>query len=162
MTHRLIGVAALSIGLLTSAASAQAACDYAGQAYSVGATVCECPGIKAENLNWQREQGQITSRRLVCSPGGTWDDAKTMCVDISLNTTTAETYNRLVEQYCPRLPVNYAELQKAIAEETMKYIDAAPKGAIVSTVETICKRYRIEAPCKSVLDAINGPSVQHQ
>jgi hypothetical protein len=138
------------------------ACDYAGQAFSVGATVCECPGLEAENLNWQKERGHITSRRLVCGPQLTWDNTKTMCIDVKMETTTAETYGRWVDQYCPRLPVNFAEIQKAVSQETTKYVDAASKSAITSMVEAICKRYRIEAPCKALLDAINSPGAPAQ
>ena len=159
-------ILAASLTLLAPAAPSWAqnpaagkTCDYAGQAFSIGATVCECPGLQAENLNWTGEKGHITSRRLVCGPQLNWDDTKTMCIDANMITTTAETYGRLVDQYCPRLPVNFAEIQKAISQETTKFVDTAPKSAVISMVEAICKRYRIEAPCKVVLDAINAPSM---
>jgi hypothetical protein len=141
-------------------ALAQSSCDYAGQAFSVGATVCECPGLKAENLNWQRETGHITSRRLVCGKDLVWEDTKTMCIDAQMTTHTEETYTGLVNQYCPRLPVNFAEIQKAITQETTKFIDAAPKSTVVLIVENICKRYKIEVPCKAVLDALATPKPQ--
>jgi hypothetical protein len=137
-------------------------CDYAGQAFSVGATVCECPGLQAEQLNWTGEKAYISSRRLVCGADATWQDTKTMCIDAKMGASGLETYNRWVDQYCPRLPVNYAEIQKAISQETTKFVDAAPKGAITSMVEAVCKRYRIDAPCKAVLDAINSPSTPAQ
>jgi hypothetical protein len=156
-------LAILALMILTSVASAEVApkCDYAGQSYSVGATVCECPGLKAENLNWTGETASIFSRRLACNPQGAWEDYKSPCIDTKMGADALKTYNRWMDQYCPRLPVNAAEIQKAISQETTKYIDAARNGAIDLMVETICKRYRIEAPCKLMLDAINGSTEQH-
>ena len=154
-------LASVTVSFAQSSAT-EKVCDYAGQAFSIGATVCECPGLQAENLNWEREKGHITSRRLVCGAQLSWEDTKTMCIDATMETTTAETYGRLVDQYCPRLPVNFSEIQKAISQETTKFVDAAPKSAITSMVEAICKRYHIDAPCKVVLDAINGPSAPAQ
>jgi hypothetical protein len=98
---------------ISTAALAQKGCDYAGQAFSIGATVCECPSLKAEDLNWQGEKGTITSRRLVCGQGMTWEDTKTMCIDTQMATGTEKTYTKLMDHYCPRLPVNFAEIQKA-------------------------------------------------
>jgi hypothetical protein len=65
-----------------------------------------------------------------------------------------------MNHYCPRLPVNFAEIQKAISQETGKFIDAAPKDTIVSMVEGICRRFRLEVPCKAFLDALAAPDVQ--
>jgi len=100
----------------STAALAESACDYAGQTYSIGATVCECPSLKAENLNWQGEKGVITSRRLVCGQELIWEDTKTMCLDAQMATGTEKTYSDLMNHYCPRLPVNFAEIQKAISQ----------------------------------------------
>jgi len=36
----------------------------------------------------------------------------------------------------------------------LKFIEAAPKSTIVFMVESICKRFRLEAPCKALLDAL--------
>src|SRR6266403_3743760 len=68
--------------------------------------------------------------------------------------------DKLNAQYCPRLPVNFSEIQKAISQETGKFIDAAPKSTIVFMVEGICRRFRLEAPCKPLLDALTASDGQ--
>jgi hypothetical protein len=86
-----------------------------------------------------------------------------MCVDLKYGTSSGVArgdLDRLNEQYCPRLPINFGEIQKAISQETGKFIDAAPKSTIVSMVEGICKRFRLEAPCKALLDALTASDGQ--
>jgi hypothetical protein len=156
---RLIFLAILTLGMTTQAI-AQKTCDYAGQSYSVGATICECPGLKAENLNWQREQGHITSRRLACSPGQTWTDTNTMCLDAQMTTGTEKTYAQYIAHYCPRLPINFAEIEKAISQETGRLIEKAPKSTIVSMLEGICRRLRLDAPCKALIEAASSSDIE--
>ena len=139
-------------------AFAQGTCDYAGQSYSVGATVCECPSLSGEGGLASGGAARVTSRRLACFADG-WKDAGTVCVDLTYAHSSAsatEDFDRYNAQYCPRLPVNFAEIQKAITQETGKFIDAAPKATIIFIVETICKRYKLEATCKAVVDALTG------
>lgn len=80
-----------------------------------------------------------------------------MCFDAKYKSSSAsghDDFNKLNAQYCPRLPINFGEIQKAISQETGKFIEAAPKSTIVFMVEGICKRFRLEAPCKALLDAL--------
>jgi hypothetical protein len=67
---------------------------------------------------------------------------------------TSKLYTQYMEHFCPRLPINFAEIQKAINQETAKFIDKAPMGTIASMIEGICRRLRLDAPCKVLLDAI--------
>ena len=137
-------------------------CDYAGQSYSTGATVCECPSLVGEGGFLTGGDARVTSRRVVCSSEG-WKSTDSMCFDVKYKGTSASghaDFDRLTAQYCPRLPVNFAEIQKAISQETGKFIDAAPKSTIVSMVEGICKRFRLETPCKALLDALTAQDGQ--
>ena len=43
---------------------------------------------------------------------------------------------------------------------TIKRGGGAPKSTVVLIVENICKRYKIEVPCKAVLDALATPKPQ--
>jgi len=47
------------------AASAQT-CEYAGQTFSLGSTVCECPNLRILRSANSAGRGEITSRRLAC------------------------------------------------------------------------------------------------
>lgn len=49
-------------------------CDYAGQSYSAGATVCECPSLVGEGGLASGGAAKVTSRRLACSAEG-WKSA---------------------------------------------------------------------------------------
>src|SRR5258705_1392194 len=145
-----------------TAALSLTTCDYAGQSYSAGATVCECPTLVGEGGFITGGDAQVTSRRLVCSSDG-WKSAESMCVDLKYKGSSAsghDDFDKLNAQYCPRLPVNFSEIQKAISQETGKFIDAAPKSTIVFMVEGICRRFRLEAPCKALLDALTASDGQ--
>jgi hypothetical protein len=145
-----------------TAALSLTTCDYAGQSYSAGATVCECPSLIGEGGLASGGAAKVTSRRLVCSSEG-WKSADNMCVDLKYATSSAsarDDLDRLNQQYCPRLPINFGEIQKTISQETGKFIDAAPKSTIVFMVEAICKRFKLKAPCKALLDALAAPDGQ--
>jgi hypothetical protein len=147
---------------ISTTALALTNCDYAGQSYSAGATVCECPTLIGEGGFATGGDAQVTSRRVVCSSEG-WKSADSMCFDVKYKNTSASghaDFDKLNAQYCPRLPVNFAEIQKAISQETGKFIDAAPKSTIVSMVEGICRRYKLELPCKAVVDALTASNWQ--
>ena len=141
---------------VSTPAFAQRACDYAGQAYSVGATVCECPGLKAENLSWTKEGGHITSRRLVCSAQHTWEDSKTLCLDVQMVIGAERLYTQTMNHFCPRLPVNTADIQRALQQETSRFVALVPKSTILTMLDGICRRFQIEASCKPVLDALTS------
>lgn len=149
-------LAVASVVTIPTTALSLPTCDYAGQSYSAGATVCECPSLVGEGGLASGGAAKVTSRRLACSAEG-WKSADSMCVDLKYATSSAsgrDDLDKLNQQYCPRLPINYGEIQKAISQETGKFIDAAPKSTIVFMVEGICKRFRLEAPCKALLDAL--------
>jgi hypothetical protein len=57
----LVAAAVLGVG-----GDAEAACEFAGQQYSAGSTICECPSLKATMLGSTGAQGVITSRRDLC------------------------------------------------------------------------------------------------
>jgi hypothetical protein len=130
-------------------------CEYAGQSYSVGASICECPGVKGENVDWQGDHSRITSRRLTCNTEQVWEDTKTFCIDVSTS-ATSRLYDKYREHFCPRIPVNFAEITKAVNEEIAKVIDKAPRGTLVSMIEGICRRIRLDAQCKALLDAMSA------
>jgi hypothetical protein len=67
----------LFVLLVPGFANAQKTCDYAGQSYSVGASICECPGVKAENVDWEHDNSHIISRWLTCNAEQVWEDSKT-------------------------------------------------------------------------------------
>jgi hypothetical protein len=147
---------------IPTTASSLPTCDYAGQSYSAGATVCECPTLVGEGGFATGGDAQVTSRRMVCSSEG-WKSADSMCFDVKYKNTSASghaDFDKLNAQYCPRLPVNFAEIQKAISQETGKFINTAPKSTIVSMVEGICRRYKLELPCKAVVDALTASDGQ--
>src|SRR5262249_52235630 len=52
-------------------ASAQT-CEYAGQTFSLGSTVCECPNLRILRSANSAGRGEITSRRLTCSKDQSW------------------------------------------------------------------------------------------
>jgi len=83
-----------------------------------------------------------------------------MCIDADMTTDTEKVYNQNRDHFCPRLPVNFAEIQKAVSQETDKFIAAAPPRAIVSMVEAICRRFRLDTPCKAILEALTSSEAQ--
>ncbi len=83
-----------------------------------------------------------------------------MCIDADMTTDTEKVYNQNRDHFCPRLPVNFAEIQKAVSQETDKFIAAAPPSAIVSIVEAICRRFRLDTPCKAILETLTSSEAQ--
>jgi hypothetical protein len=78
--HRIAGLLTLSLALFEFGATASAqTCEYAGQTFSLGATVCECPTLRlARTASGGR--GEITSRRLTCSKDQAWVNTNTLCL----------------------------------------------------------------------------------
>jgi hypothetical protein len=144
--------------LFESVATASAqTCEYAGQTFSLGATVCECPQLKiARSANSGR--GEITSRRLACSKDQAWVNTNTLClIAYTWPGQAEEAFRKFHATYCPRLPVNHAELQKAISEETDKFFTAAPRGQALIAVQAICRRFAdLSEPCKRMIEALSA------
>src|SRR4051812_39454909 len=77
--HKIARLLTLAFVLLQSAAIASAqTCEYAGQTFSQGATVCECPNLRVVR-NATGGRGEITRRRLACSKGQSWVNTNTLC-----------------------------------------------------------------------------------
>src|SRR5438034_9394448 len=52
-------------------ASAQT-CEYAGQTFSPGSTVCECPNLRIVRSANSAGRGELTSKRLTCGKDQNW------------------------------------------------------------------------------------------
>jgi hypothetical protein len=128
--HKVAELLTLSLILLQSGALASAqTCEYAGQTFSVGATICECPNLRIVRSATSPGRGEITSRRLACSKDQTWVNTNSLCLVAYTSADHAEdAFRKFQVSYCPRLPVNHAELLKAISEEP-KSFSAWRRGA---------------------------------
>jgi hypothetical protein len=127
--HKLTRRIVLSVVLLGSAAMAPAhSCEYAGKTFSPGATVCECPNLRVVR-NASGGRGEITSRRLACSKDQQWVNTNTLCLIAYTWPGHAEdAFKKYHATYCPRLPVNHAEIQKALSAETESFSPPPPRG----------------------------------
>jgi hypothetical protein len=69
--HKVAGLLTLIFVLLQSGGTVLAeTCEYAGQTFGPGATICECPNLRV--VRGAGGRGEITSRRLACSKDQTW------------------------------------------------------------------------------------------
>jgi hypothetical protein len=155
--RKIAGLLTVLFVLFESVATASAqTCEYAGQTFSLGATVCECPQLKiARGANSGR--GEITSRRLACSKDQGWVNTNTLClIAYTWPGQAEEAFRKFHATYCPRLPVNHAELQKAVSEETEKFFSAAPRSQALIAVQAICRRFvDLSEPCKRMIEALS-------
>jgi hypothetical protein len=154
--HKAAGLLTLIFALLQSGATSAQTCEFAGQTFSLGATICECPNLRVvRNANGGR--GEITSRRLACSKDQGWVNTNTLCLIAYTWPGNAEdAFKKFHATYCPRLPVNHAELQKAITEETEKFFAAAPRSQALIAVQAICRRFSdLSAPCKTMIESLS-------
>src|SRR5262249_55025886 len=77
--HKLARLLTLVFVLLQSGGTALAqTCEYAGQTFSPGATICECPNLRV--VRGAGGRGEITSRRLACSKDQTWVNTNSLCL----------------------------------------------------------------------------------
>ena len=122
------------------AATSAQTCEYAGQTFSAGATIRECPNLRVvRNANGGR--GEITSRRLACKPGN-----------------AEEAFKKFHATYCPRLPVNHVEIQKAVADETEKFFSTATRSQALTAVQAICRRFAdLSDRCQAMIDGFSAP-----
>ena len=67
------------LALCGATASAQT-CEYAGQTFSLGSTVCECPNLRIVRSANSAGRGEITSRRLTCSKDQSWVNTNSLCL----------------------------------------------------------------------------------
>jgi hypothetical protein len=145
--------------LLASAATASAqTCEYAGQTFSPGATICECPNLRVVRSAASVGRGEITSRRLACSKDQGWVSTNTLCLVAYTSGAHAEAaFKKFQATYCPLLPVNHAELLKAVSEETEKFFTTAPRSQVLIAVQTICRRYAdLSEHCKGMIEGLSA------
>src|SRR5262249_16551721 len=122
-------------------ASAQT-CQYAGQTFSLGSTVCECPNLRILRSANSAGRGEITSTRLTFTKTPSSVNTNSICLVTSTSADHPEyAFRKLQAIYCPRLHINHAELLKAISEETEKFFSLAPRSQVFLAVQAICRRY---------------------
>jgi hypothetical protein len=154
--HKVAGLLTLIFVFLQSGGTALAqTCEYAGQTFSLGATICECPNLRV--VRGAGGRGEITSRRLACSKGQTWVNTNSLCLIAYTSADHAEdAFRKFQASYCPRLPVNHAELLKAITEETEKFFSLAPRSQVLVAVQAICRRFAdLSEPCKTMIESLS-------
>jgi len=155
--HKVAGLLTLIFVLLQSGGTALAqTCEYAGQTFSPGATICECPNLRV--VRGAGGRGEITSRRLASSKEQTWVNTNSLCLIAYTSADHAEdAFRKFQVSYCPRLPVNHAELLKAITEETEKFFTLAPRSQVLVAVQAICRRFAdLSEPCKIMIEALSA------
>jgi hypothetical protein len=149
----------LAFQCISAQARPQAQCEYAGQTFSVGATICECPSLKGDGGRGSGGEAKITSRRMVCSVDRRWTSADSLCLDLEYPRSAAiavEDLPKYHNLYCPRLPINHTEIEKAISQETDKFFTSASKSQAVVAVQAICRRFGGLAPaCKAMIEALS-------
>jgi hypothetical protein len=143
------------LALCGATASAQT-CEYAGQTFSLGSTVCECPNLRIVRSANSAGRGEITSRRLTCSKDQSWVNTNSLCLVAYTSADHAEdAFRKFQASYCPRLPVNHAELLKAITEETEKFFSLAPRSQVVVAVQAICRRFaNLSEHCQAMIEGL--------
>lgn len=145
-----IGLATVLL-VLPFSASAEDACFYASQKFSIGSTRCECPSIKIDSIDSTGEKGLLTSRRLTCAKDGSWADSGSLCVEMSGLTTRPEFY-KISRMYCP-LALNPEEAEKTLSEASDPVAQGALKG--VCTLLTVNRKLgNLKEPCKILIDAL--------
>jgi hypothetical protein len=155
--HKVAGLLTLIFVLLQSGGTVLAqTCEYAGQTFSPGATICECPNLRV--VRGAGGRGEITSRRLACSKDQTWVNTNSLCLIAYTSADHAEdAFRKFQGSYCPRLPVNHAELLKAITEETENFFTLAPRSQVLVAVQAICRRFGdLSEPCKTMIEALSA------
>jgi hypothetical protein len=71
--------------------------------------------------------------------------------------TMPDAFRKFQASYCPRLPVNHAELLKAISEETEKFFSLAPRSQVLVAVEAICRRYaNLSEQCQAMIEGLTA------
>src|SRR5262249_49110895 len=85
-----------------------------------------------------------------------WVNTNTLCLVAYTSADQAESaFRKYQAQYCPRVPVNHAELQRAIAEETEKSLSGAPRRQVLFAVQTICRRFaNLSVPCQTMIERL--------
>jgi hypothetical protein len=95
-------------------------CKQAGLEYSEGATICECPSLKAEAGHATGgPPGLAVSRRLQCR-SGTWVVPEEKCAELTGRSEyMIDEHRKLYEIYCPR-PNTAEEVGSMITKATLR------------------------------------------
>jgi len=147
---RLLPIACLFL-LLASPRALAEGCQYAGLAYSVGATVCECPSISAQGgVLTGGAPATVTSRRMECKTTG-WAPSGTLCVDLKYggSGSAPDDFYKLNRQYCPSLTSE---------SEVQRFALTAPTPSILVAVRGICQRFKLAATCEALVTALEAVS----
>jgi hypothetical protein len=156
--HKIARRLALTFVLLQSGAMASAqTCDYAGQTFSPGATICECPSLRVIR-NAGGGRGEITSRRLACSENERWVNANSLClIAYTWPEKAEEAFRKFHAAYCPHAPVGHAETRDAIREGTEKLSGAAGRRQALIAVQAICRRFTdLSAACQAMIQGLSS------
>jgi hypothetical protein len=124
-------------------------CKQAGTEYTEGATMCECPSLKAvAGFATGGPQGTVTSRRMQCRSGA-WVTTDANCVELTGRSEfLIDEHRKLYELYCPR---------QNTVEETNSMIAKATTTQGVVILSSICRRFGIPpAACAAVLEGISA------
>jgi hypothetical protein len=156
--HKIAGCLVLTFVLLQSGATASAqTCEYAGQAFSPGATICECPTLRvARTAGGGR--GEITSRRLACGKNEEWISTNSSClIAYTWPERAEEAFKKFHATYCPHPSASNPETQDTVGESTEKFSGAAGKRRALIAVQTICRRFtELTAPCKAMIEGLSA------
>ena len=156
--HKIARRLALTFVLLQSGAMASAqTCDYGGQTFSPGATICECPNLRVTR-NASGGRGEITSRRLACRENEGWVNANSLCLIAYTWPENAEAaFKKFHAIYCPHPPANHTEMQEAIREGTEKLSGAAGRRQALIAVQAICRRFTdLSAACQAMIQGLSS------
>jgi hypothetical protein len=147
----------LTVAILTIASTVSATaegvggyppCKNAGLEYTEGATMCECPTIKAVvGYATGSPPGSVISRRLTCTKGS-WVSANENCAEITGGSAfMSEHHKKLQDMYCPR---------SNFAEQAAGYIEKATASQGLVIVGSLCKRFAIPpGVCSGAIEAIS-------
>jgi hypothetical protein len=156
--HKIAGLLTLTFVLLQFDVTASAqTCDYAGQTFSPGATICECPSLRVTR-SASGGRGEITSRRLACSKDEGWVNANSLClIAYTWPERAEEAFKKFHATYCPHLPAGHAETQDAIREGTEKLSGAAGRRQALIAVQAICRRFTdLSAACQAMIQGLSS------
>ena len=87
-----------------------------------------------------------------------WVNTNSLCLVAYTSADHVEdAFRKFQASYCPRLPVNHAELLKAISEETEKFFSLAPRSQVLAAVQAICRRYaNLSEQCQAMIEGLTA------
>ncbi len=156
--HKIARHLTLAFALLQSCTTVSAqSCEYAGQTYSPGATICECPSLRIARAAGAG-RGEITSRRLACSEDEQWVATNSLCLIAYTWPERAEqAFKKFHATYCPNLPVDHADTREVTSEGPDRFSGAAGRGRALIAVQAICRRFAdLSGPCKAMIQGLSA------